>query len=233
MTHPDRRILQHWAETLRVDSGTLSQPGLVVQIWPETDEHLIVHTVGSTLIASLPQQYEAALHQEGGQVHTLEALIHHLGVTATIAWRDFIYYATTPLDAALPLDKIRVLTLDDHALLTDLQAQCTADERDLSQISIVDALVVGWFDGDRLVGVGSLLERKHDIDDIGVITHPAYRGRQIAAQITVYLRNDIVRRGRVAQYITMEANRGSVRVAEKAQFELFVTEVGYTLSAIP
>lgn len=233
MTHPDPRILQHWAETLRVEIGMLSQPGLIVQVWPETDTNMIVYTVGSTLIASLPQQYEAALHQEGGQLHTLEALIHHLGVTATIAWRDFIYYATTPLDAALPLDRIRVLTYDDHALLTDLQAQCTAEERELSQISIVDALVVGWFDGDRLAGVGSLLERQHEIDDIGVITHPAYRGRQIAVQITMYLRNNIVRRGRVAQYITIETNRGSVRVAEKAQFDRFVVEVGYTLSASP
>lgn len=233
MTHPDPRILQHWAETLRVDVGVLSQPGLVVRIWPETDAHLIVYAIGSTLIASLPQQYEAALHQAGGHVHTLEALIHHLGVMATLAWRDFIYYATTTLDAALPLDRIRVLTRDDDALLTDLQAQCTADERDLSEISIADPLVVGWFDGDRLAGVGSLLERQHDIDDIGVITHPAYRGRQIAAQLTVYLRNDIVRRGKVAQYITMETNRGSVRVAEKAQFDRFVIEAGYTLSGIP
>lgn len=231
MTPQDPRILQHWAEALRVDIGTLTQPRLVTQIRDDTDEQLILYRVGSTPIASLPRQYGAALRQAGGDAPSVETLTRHLGVTATLAWRDFIYYATTPLDAALPLDRIRVLTHDDYALLTDLQAQCTADERELSQISIVDPLIVGWFDGDRLAGVGSLLQRPHEIDDIGVITHPAWRGRQIAAQITMYLRNDIVRRGRVAQYITMETNRGSVRVAEKAQFTLFVIEEGYTLSA--
>jgi RimJ/RimL family protein N-acetyltransferase len=226
----DARIARHWAEQLQVGEDVFEQTGLVVRFAPGSDEHLVTYAFGDLRIACLTERHAARFRSATFSGATLDALAQHLGMTLTLAWRDFIYYATRPAAPHFAADGVRPLTADDAPRLASLQAQCSAAELRLSEISIDDPLIIGCFRGDDLAGVASLLERAHDIYDIGVLTHPAHRGQHIAAALTARLRNDLTEGGKVAQYITMESNHGSVRVAEKCQFPLCVVEEGYTIT---
>ncbi len=228
MNHWDERILQSWSKILHIDISTFTKTGLVVQVAHNPNEPLMVYTRGDLKIVVLPQQFTEAIDVAKDIWQTLDALTDHLQITVTLQERDFIYYATTPLDVVTP--NIRVLTHDDAIALDELQAQCTPEEQDLAKISIDDPFAVGYFEGNQLVGVASFLEEDYDLYDIGVITHPTHRAKQIGEKLAVYVRNNIIQRGKIAQYITMESNRGSVSVAEKAQFELFIIEEVYTFS---
>jgi RimJ/RimL family protein N-acetyltransferase len=228
----DARILRHWAEQLKVDADIFNQSGLVLRFSPGSDEQLVVYTFGELKMAFLTGRYTGRFQSTRFEGDTLPALAQHLQIDLTLAWRYFIYYATSPSEPPFVMDSVRALTAADAPLLARLQAQCTADELKLSEISIDDPAIIGCFTGDELAGVASLLERPYDIYDIGVLTHPAHRGRHIAAALTAQLRNDLTGRGKVAQYITMEANRGSVRVAEKCHFTHLVIEEGYAIKEI-
>lgn len=229
----DARITREWAEKLKVDEDVFRETGLVLRFAPGSDEQLVTYAFGDLQIACLTERYAARLQSARFSGDTLDALAQHLGITLTLAWRDFIYYATRPTAPPYVTDGVRPLTAEDAPRLAALQAQCSEAELRLSEISIDDPVIIGCFRGDDLAGVASLLERGHDIYDIGVLTHPAHRGQHIAAALTAWLRNDLTERGKIAQYITMESNRGSVRVAEKCQFPLRVVEEGFTIADRP
>lgn len=226
----DTRITRHWAEQLQVGEDVFEQTGLVLRFAPGSDDQLVTYDFGDMRIACLTERYAARFEPAPFTGDTLDALAQHLGITLTLAWRDFIYYATRPDAPPHVTEGVRALTSDDAPHLAALQVQCTEAELQLSEISIDDPVIIGCFRGDDLVGVASLLERAHDIYDIGVLTHPAHRGQNIAAALTAHLRSDLTARGKVAQYITMESNHGSVRVAEKCQFPLRVVEEGFTIA---
>ncbi|HRL12716.1 MAG TPA: GNAT family N-acetyltransferase [Aggregatilineales bacterium] len=229
----DTRITRHWAEQLQLGEDVFEQTGLVLRFAPGSDEQLVTYAFGDLRIACLTERYAARFQSAPFSGDTLDALAQHLGITLTLAWRDFIYYATRAAAPPYVADGVRPLTAEDAPRLAALQAQCSEAELRLSEISIDDPVIIGCFRGDDLAGVASLLERAHDIYDIGVLTHPAHRGQNIAAALTARLRNDLTEGGKVAQYITMESNHGSVRVAEKCQFPLRVVEEGFTITDRP
>jgi ribosomal protein S18 acetylase RimI-like enzyme len=229
----DARIIRHWAEQLQVGGDVFQKTGLALRFAPGSDDQLVTYDFGDLRIACLTSRYAERFGSAPFTGDTLDALAQHLGISLTLAWRDFIYYATRPAAPPYVADGVRALTSDDGARLAALQAQCSESELQLSEISIDDPVIIGCFSGEELAGVASLLERAHDIYDIGVLTHPAHRGRNIAAALTARLRNDLTEDGKVAQYITMESNHGSVRVAEKCQFPLRVVEEGFTITGRP
>jgi GNAT superfamily N-acetyltransferase len=225
MTSRDPRILQHWARTLKVSPGTFLAPNLIVYFDMDEEDRLIVYSAGDTRVLFVPPRFQAH-----GQPDRADALAEWLGVPLSLRWRDYVYYAQQPQSAAAA-PEIRALGPEDTARLADLQARCSARELELAQICMDDLSVTGWFAGEQLVGVASLLQTDADIYDIGVLTHPEFRGQGIGVKLTTCLRNAVTGRGDIAQYTTMDSNRGSVRVAEKCGFDLFVIEEGYAIGA--
>jgi ribosomal protein S18 acetylase RimI-like enzyme len=128
----------------------------------------------------------------------------------------------------VPEDRVRPLTPADAPLLAALHAACDAKELALSKVNIDDPYIVGYFDGEVLAGAGSLLIGEHDLYDIGVLTHPNYRKRGIGAALTASVWREIDARGGVAQYVTIAENHGSVGVARRCGFALFMTEEGWS-----
>jgi GNAT superfamily N-acetyltransferase len=222
----DPRILQHWATTLHVPPEAFHEPGLFVHFDMDQDDRIIVYSAGETQVVFAPPRFQSIGKPDG-----TENLAAWLGAPLSLKWRDLVYYATRPQPAPAAALDLRALGPEDAPLLADLQAQCSARELELAQISMDDLSVTGWFAGDRLAGVASLLQTTPDIFDIGVLTHPDARGRGIGVALTTHLRNLVTGRGDVAQYTTMESNRGSVRVAKKCGFDLFVLEEGYAIGA--
>lgn len=228
----DERILRHWAKMLHADAEIFSRGGFIAHYVTEPDDYVVVYAIDDAQIVTVPRRFEEAVQDKPlPESADAAALSAWLNVALEHTYRDHTYYATTPLPEQPAMQNIRLLAAGDAALLDALQAECSEEELALSQITIEDPLISGYFDGDRLVGVGSLLDKGGDIFDIGVLTHPAHRGKSIAATLAAHLRNAVVGRGHVAQYITMESNRGSVGVARKCDFALFANEAGYAITA--
>jgi len=129
-----------------------------------------------------------------------------------------------------PSEDIRPLGAADAALLDALKDACMPQEREVSLITIDDPLVVGYFEDGVLLGVASLLEKSRTIVDIGILTHPQYRGLKIAKRLTRDLRDRALAQGKIVQYIYQEANIASKSVAQAVGFELFLIEEGYGLT---
>lgn len=231
MSEWDGRILQFWANRLRVDASALLRTGLTFRVNEEREDRLIVYTRGDARVVTVPKQVERSLTDDlRGEAFTVEGVAARAQRSIQPKWRDFIYYATAPFTSPFAADQVRVLTARDKPLLEAMQAQCAPEELEAAEISIDDPLVVGYVEGDKLIGAASLLSLGSDIFDIGVLTLSACRGRSIGAALTAYLRNHVTAQGNVAQYMTWEENRASIRVAEKCAFQLFITEEGYEIA---
>ncbi len=69
------------------------------------------------------------------------------------------------------------------------------------------------------------------VEDLGVATEPAYRGRGLSAACTYHLIQDVLERGKRVSWNTSTNNMASIRVADKLGFRfarldrLFVTGV--------
>lgn len=232
MTDWDSRILQHWAAELGTEEATFTQYGVTVLATQDRPDVLVVYACDDARIVLAPRRYAARLATPPA-VATPDTLGEWLGMTLEPRWSDLIAYATTPApDIDVP-GSTRSLTRRDTAAFDRLREACTSHERALAQITLDDPLVVGCFDGATLIGVASTLDISPDIADIGVLTHPEFRGRGIAVGLAVQLRNAVVKRGRIAQYTTMLSNHASVRTAEKAGFAVFLREQGYTIRDAP
>lgn len=229
MTEWDDRILRYWAAELDAEASAFTGTALTVQPVLDRADRLTVYACGDARIVRVPRRPHPA---PGGApaAATPDALAEWLGAPLEPRYTDWIAYATTPsapLELGVPA---RPLTPKDAPALQQLQAACTDGERMLAQITIADPQIVGCFDGDALVAVASTLDTSSAIADVGVLTHPAWRGRGLAAGLAVRLRNTIVGKGRVAQYTTMATNSGSVRTLQKAGFEVFLVESGYAIA---
>src|SRR5438067_2406886 len=74
-------------------------------------------------------------------------------------------------------------------------------------------LLFGRFHGPVLVAAGTCRSRDEGVLDIGIVTHPAYRGhaygRAVVSAMTAYG----LSHGRVMRYRTLQANAPSLRIA--------------------
>ncbi|MBK8024049.1 MAG: hypothetical protein IPK19_22125 [Chloroflexi bacterium] len=119
----------------------------------------------------------------------------------------------------------------DAAALEALSAACSDWERALSQISMEDALVAGCFAGDRLVSVASLLYyfEGWPVADIGVLTHPDWRG-QASPPTCCHAGAAFQQPREIVQYRNAEEDIGSQRTAIKAGFIRWYVEEGIAVN---
>jgi GNAT superfamily N-acetyltransferase len=229
MTDWDSRILRFWAAELNAEPQAFEGNALTVQPVLDRGDRLIVYSCGEAKIVRVPRRLRPPVGAAPASA-SLDVLADWLGAPLEPRYTDWIAYATTPcppLETAVPA---RPVTRRDEGALQQLLAACTDSERMLAQITIDDPLIAGCFNGDTLVAVASTLDTSRDIADIGVLTHPAWRGRGLAAGLAVRLRNMITAKGRVAQYTTMASNGGSVRTLQKAGFDVFLVEAGFAIA---
>jgi len=112
----------------------------------------------------------------------------------------------------------RVLTTTDSELLTEFKLQFNKDELEAGAVSIEDPLVIGAFDGTKLIGVSSTWEWENDLVDIGLIVDLNYRTHGIGTSVVSVLIDNVVN-NKICIYRADYENVGSIRIAEKLGFE--------------
>lgn len=81
-----------------------------------------------------------------------------------------------------------------------------------------DVLAVAAMDGDNIMGIAGASADTDDLWQIGITVNPAYRGQGIAVQLVTLLKDEIIRRGKVPFYGTVESHNLSNSVAIKSGF---------------
>jgi RimJ/RimL family protein N-acetyltransferase len=131
------------------------------------------------------------------------------------------------------LDPTRLISLnrdeaDDRRLIAALVRECSQDDLDEAELALdqLDEALVAVLDRDG--AIASLAGARpwvfdDGVDDVMVITHPAHRGRGLAAAAVAALSQRRQREGTTMFYNCDVENVGSNRVAEAVGFDLVFT----------
>lgn len=81
-----------------------------------------------------------------------------------------------------------------------------------------NALAVAAIDGDNIMGMAGATTDSKNLWQIGVNVLPEYRGRGIGRSLTTLLKNEILRRGKIPFYGTVESHIHSQNIAISSGF---------------
>jgi|GEM_PF-6008410 len=109
------------------------------------------------------------------------------------------------------------LTTDDAALLEALTAAVSDAERDEADVGIDHALVYGVLYQDQLVAAASMFPWG-GFADLGVLTHPDYRGRGLGRAVVAALAKGVLAQNEIALYRYDANNHGSRKVSASLGF---------------
>ncbi len=120
---------------------------------------------------------------------------------------------------------LRFLGPQDVTMLARLQGTCSTLEWEHGGSQLSDQPVVGIFVEEHLVVVAGYELWGDVIAHIAVITHPQYRGQGYGRSVVCRLTEEVLFRGLVPQYRTLEANGASMTIARMLGFERYATTV--------
>jgi RimJ/RimL family protein N-acetyltransferase len=226
--NPD--IVSHWADKLSIPKEVFYQEGVFV--FEHQKEHrIIVYSRKGLSIIMCPQSRMTKLQsfaEQGNNSVSAEQIAKW--VYATVAWRDYILYWDNGVPSTRS-ENIAALTSSNKKQLTALLARCSDKDKELGEVSLDDPVVLGYFNGDELAGVGSLLHENNNIADIGILVVPESRKQGGGKALTLALTHAAKENSKIPQYTTMEKNLGSVKVAESLGFQLYFIEEGIKLDS--
>ena len=81
-----------------------------------------------------------------------------------------------------------------------------------------DVLAVAAFDGDNMMGMAGASSDSKTMWQIGIDVFPEYRGRKVGTNLVVLLKNEIIKRGKVPFYGTVNSHFHSQNIAINAGF---------------
>ena len=81
-----------------------------------------------------------------------------------------------------------------------------------------DMLAVVALDGDNIMGMAGASEDSKTMWQIGIDVLPKYRGRGIGTNLVTLLKNEILRRGEIPFYGTVESHFHSQNIAVSSGF---------------
>ena len=119
---------------------------------------------------------------------------------------------------------LRRMTTGDRPALQGLFRSCAPEEVDDAFVEVDHEIACACFEGARMVAAGSGY-RRNGFMDLGVLTHPTYRGRRLAPALVSALSRQSILKDVIPQYRCDQTNAASRRVAEASGFTLFfITE---------
>lgn len=81
-----------------------------------------------------------------------------------------------------------------------------------------DMIGVAAFDGDNIMGMAGASADSETMWQIGIDVLPEYRGRGIGTKLTILLKNEILKRGKIPFYGTVQSHFHSQNIAINAGF---------------
>ena len=100
-----------------------------------------------------------------------------------------MFIRNKPFTDIIHEDKCRRLTEDDGYKFAEFHKACPDHDQNQGMVSLADPVVYGCYVDGRLVSVASLWNWGEHLSDIGVLTHPDYRGKGYAMSVIKVLLN--------------------------------------------
>ena len=244
--HPaDQRIVDaHWAATFDRSTDTFASP--LTQIcpaksWQRPESAFVFNVSGrQTLIAVRDEIRDAVIAALGGvrvdECLTAEDLVARIGrERASIAAVGYLLYL--PNDWTSPPTRIGLRRLQPADLpdLERLRQACSRSDLDAAQIEDDQPVIVGaWQAGELASAAGFIYYGEHDrIADVGVLTHPNYRGSGLGKAVVAALASIGQDEGRIVQYEADETNQASLAIARSLGFVEYARESSIVVSSRP
>lgn len=112
----------------------------------------------------------------------------------------------------------RLLREEDTELVAEFKKQFNEIELEYGAVSIEDPVVMGAFDGEKLIAVASMWEWDNDLDDIGLIVDTTYRKQGLGKSVVTKIIQEVMDH-KICIYRADYDNPGSVKIAEALGFE--------------
>lgn len=222
------KIGSYWALMLGCPIEALSEPAVTILPHDRLSgwQGAFFFQHGPACVISLPASMEAQIRAAiaGAAPHDVFSLDCAAALFGNSSERligpAWLGYADAQDYRPMPSDETRMLRPRDAPALRDL-ASASGEEWEYSGISFESSVVIGRFVDGILVAAGTVERTSRDLLNVGIITHPAYRGRGYGTEIVGALTSYGLRRGAVMQYRTLESNVPSMRIAATLGYQSY------------
>lgn len=229
-----QRVETHWADTLGCDPRLLHAAG--VDVVPNAAQLAGYHGAyllrwADACIVSVPEPHvdpiSVALSGRSPDAvfdaDTLSALF--AGAVERVIGPAVQAYTDAHDCRSADARGTRPLTTNDTEALRQLAATCDPTEWEHSGIDSEGAVVFGCFAGAQLTAAG-MLRPSGILRQIGIVTHPAFRGQGYGRAVVSAMTAAALREGAIPHYQTLAANLASRAIARGLGF----TEYARTLA---
>ena len=243
-TASERRMTIHrieavWAAFFGLSPPAFLRPGIQV-----VAHHRLAHYQGAwlfrhhaSLCLSMPPSLVEAV-QTAVPAHTMESLFSEAGIRALFGARiekivgpAYQGYVERPQFRAGPHPGVSVLSRADQAALHRLADACEGDACEDSGIAFDDPHLFGCFLDHRVVAAARYRPGWAETAHIGVVTHPAYRGRGYGRAVVSAATAEGLDAGFVVPYQTLLGNAPSVALASGLGYQRYATHLAVQLTS--
>jgi len=233
-------VTAYWATHLGCLPAQLSRAGTtVVRNGPDLADHrgaTVVHHPPACVVAVPHDWYEpitlSLARRPAATVFDPELLRQVFGSAVDrIVGPAWLGYADTSDFRPAPTRGTRRLTGQDLPALGRLAAACQPTAWDHSGLDPRRPPIYGCYAGSTLAAAGTLQPWGERLLHVGIVTHPAHRGRGYGKAVVSAMTADGLATGGVVQYRTLDANLPSVAIAHKLGFQRFARTLAVRLIA--
>jgi GNAT superfamily N-acetyltransferase len=230
----------YWSRFLGVPDGELrpAAPRVVVHAELGGYAGMYAQSFGAAPVVSLPAwavgRYGPAAAEAAGAGLVDDPrwggvfgdLLERVVGPAEIRYADAGTLRTASRDA-----RVRLLDAGDAPALERLKRACSKTEWEHGGRELGTHVVAGVFAGDDLSAVAGYEVWDGAIAHIGIVTHPAHRGRGLGTSAVQHVARAALRAGLVPQYRALASNTPSLRTAERLGFVRYAESLAVRLRA--
>jgi len=232
-----QRIDTAWAAFFGLTAPAFLRPGIQVvahhQLAGYRGVWLFRHH-GSLCLSVPPDSVEEL--QIAVRECTVESVFSEAGVRALLGPRieqivgpAYQGYVERPQFRAAPQPGARALAGPDQKALEQLADACAGEAWEHSGIAFDEPTIFGCFVADRLVAAARYRREWDEAAGIGVVTHPAYRGRGYGRAVVSATTREALAAGFIVLYQTLLANTASVALATGLGYRHYATHLAVRL----
>jgi GNAT superfamily N-acetyltransferase len=235
-------VLAYWAAHLGCDREQLARPGTsVVRNGPDLADYCGVTVMSrppACVVAVPDDWYELAAGRLGpraaAEVFDIPLLRGVFGsAVERVIGPAWLGYADAGDFTPAPTMGARPLTDRDLPALRRLADACGPTAWEHGGIRPGSSPVFGCHVGDALAAAGMLQPWGPRLLHVGIVTHPAHRGRGYGKAVVSAMTAHGLAAGGVVQYRTLEANLASVGIARALGFRRFARTLAVRLARSP
>lgn len=218
-----------WADRLGCTLTDLTYSNLIVRHHSENFEGyngVYCFYNGTTCVISAPPKYVLRIEKTVKALHPKEAfdvdlIVQAIGIRQPkVIGPAYQGYVDTDTSLQPPSSTVVDLETDRHrVLLEELRNSCAEIEWEHSAIDEQRLPILLCMNGERAVSAGSWRRDSSGCLSIGIISHPAFRGKGHAKAVVSALTRRGLASGAIMHYQTLESNTPSVGIAQSLRYE--------------